>query len=51
MAQLSPMLRAGLYRNASLCMLDLSMNRLDSSGALILEAHDEMWYLVGGKMW
>lgn len=27
----------GLYRNASLCMLDLSMNRLDSSGALILE--------------
>ena len=27
----------GLYRNSSLTMLDLSMNRLDSSGALILE--------------
>lgn len=27
----------GLYRNGSLSMLDLSMNRLDSSGALILE--------------
>ena len=28
---------AGLYRNSSLTMLDLSMNRLDSYGALILE--------------
>ena len=32
----------GLYRNSSLTTLDLSMNRLDSFGALILEAQSRM---------